>query len=137
LQRLVSVVVKALIYEVDGSRPRQVLLTSREDWDSSCGCPVHPADLDTDAWFLGRSSVQAINFLPGTRCHLTNGYDLITLSRVSCRSGTSQPNLVLQRLFSMEWPGAIVVVKRGQRHRGGAVNITTPEVSLINSVVHR
>ncbi|KAI9056621.1 hypothetical protein FKP32DRAFT_1585508, partial [Trametes sanguinea] len=136
-QRLVHAAVKALVYEVEGSRPQQLLLASRDGWDPACGCAVHSADLDIDAWFLGEQKVQAINCLPGTRCRLANGYDIITLSREFRRSGTSQPNQVVQRLFSLEWPGAIIVVKRGQRHRGGAVNITSPEVSLINSVVHR
>ncbi|KAI9069264.1 hypothetical protein FKP32DRAFT_1560089, partial [Trametes sanguinea] len=137
LQRLVYTAVTALIYEVDGTRPRLVRLACREEWDPASGCPACPEDLDTDPWFVDPQAVQAIDYLPGTRCRLANGYAIITMSRDSRRSGMGQPNMALQRLFSVEWPGTVMIVKRGRRHRARAVNLTPPEVSLINAVVHR
>lgn len=136
-QRLVYAAVTALIYEVDGTRPRLVLLPCRDEWDPACGAPPHAEDLDTDPWYTDCQTVQSIDYLPGTRCRLANGFAIITVSIQAGRSGMAHPNQALHRLFSVEWPGTVLVVKCARRERGRAVNITYPEVSLINSMIHR
>lgn len=83
--------------------------------------------------------MEAVDEFPGTQCHLSNGYSIIYLQnrRHRARPGVGPLNTSLRKLFCLEWPGNIVVIKRGQSDRGRAVNITTPEVSLINAVVER
>ncbi|KAI0661152.1 hypothetical protein C8Q70DRAFT_912019, partial [Cubamyces menziesii] len=132
--RLVHTAIRALIYEVNETKPHLVLLACRDDWDPACGCQPHPEDLDTDPWFARREVPCAIDYLPGTRCRLNNGYHIIS---VPPTSRPHSPNQTLRNLFSVEWAGTIVVVKRGRRHRAHAVHITPPEVSLINAVVER
>lgn len=137
LQGLTHVAFKALVYEVGGTRPRLLLLPSRDGWDPACGCPAYPEDLDTDDWFTSNQTVSSIDHFPGTRCRLANGYDIISAS--GQKRGRKQPPLngTLHELFSVDWTGALVVVKRARRHVGRAVHITPPEVSLINVVVER
>lgn len=127
----------ALLFPVYGAAPRLVLLPSREDWDPACGCPAFTDDLDTDMWFEGTQSVTAVESFPGTNCYLFNGYDIITLSGKDRRSVTATPNETLRRLFSIEWSGSLLVVKRASRYRGRAVHITPPEISLISTLVER
>lgn len=125
------------MYEVRGVRPRLLLLPSRHDWDPACGCPAYPEDLDTDDWFTSGQVVSPVHHFPGTRCRLANGYDIIS-ARGRKRAVKNAPlNGTLQQLFSVEWSGTLVVVKRASRHSGRAVHITSPEVSLINAVVER
>lgn len=83
--------------------------------------------------------MEAIDEFPGTQCHLANGYSIVYLRnrRHRARPGTGPLNTSLRRLFCLDWPGNIVVIKRGQSDRDRAVNITMPEVSLINVIVER
>ncbi|KAI9065716.1 hypothetical protein FKP32DRAFT_1567365, partial [Trametes sanguinea] len=136
-QRLVDVAVYALIYEVDGNRPRRVLLPCRDDWDRGCACPLHPEDLDVEQFFSDCPRVSSVDCLPGTLCSLANGYTIISVSQTDHYSGATPRNQAIQRQFSIQWLGSLVIIKRGRRHRARAVHITPPEVSLINSVVQR
>lgn len=125
------------MYEVGGTRPRLLLLATREDWDAACGCPAYPEDLDVADWFAQGPKLSPLDYFPGTRCRLANGYDIISVDR-SRRYRKNPPiNNTLHQLFCVDWPGALVVVKRAYRHTGRAVNITPPEVSMINAVVER
>ncbi|EIW63233.1 uncharacterized protein TRAVEDRAFT_17659 [Trametes versicolor FP-101664 SS1] len=125
VQRLVHTAFKALVYEVGRTRPRLLLLPSRHDWDPACGCPAYPEDLDTDDWFDNDQIVSSVDRFPGTRYRLANGYDIISARGQRRAAKTATLN------------GTLVVVKRASRHSGRAVNITPPEVSLINAVVER
>ncbi|KAI0352252.1 hypothetical protein OH77DRAFT_1592280 [Trametes cingulata] len=136
-QRLVPTARHALLFPIIDIRPQLVLLPARDEWDPACGCPAYPEDLDADDWFKGPQSVASVDSFPGTMCHLANGYDLITLSENARRMPTATANETLRRLFSIHWPGSVLVVKRARRHRGAAVHITASEVSLISAVVQR
>ncbi|KAH9850106.1 hypothetical protein C2E23DRAFT_861597 [Lenzites betulinus] len=112
--RMVHVSRHALLFPVCSARPMLVLLPCRDDWDPACGCPAYSEDLDTDYWLEGAQSVAQVNSFPGTDCHLPNGYDIITLSSTARR--TASRNATLRRLFSIDWAGSLLVVKRAHRH---------------------
>ncbi|KAH9848703.1 hypothetical protein C2E23DRAFT_739088, partial [Lenzites betulinus] len=137
LQRVVHTALRVLVYEVTGTRPRLLLLPNRSDWDPACGCPVYPEDLDTDIWFSSGQACSPVNYFPGTRTRLANGYDILSLGRFRRPRSRISTNKTLRHLFDVEWPGALVVVKRARVHTGRAVHITPPEVSLINVVVQQ
>lgn len=80
----------------------------------------------------------SVDYFPGTRCYLANGYDIITLSRRARNMFTTPPlNQTISRMFAINWPGALLVVKRARRHRGRAIHITAPEIPLIGTLVER
>ncbi|KAI9061812.1 hypothetical protein FKP32DRAFT_1575152, partial [Trametes sanguinea] len=135
-QRLVHVARYAVIFPEQGCQPRRVLLPSKDDWDPACGCPAYTADLDTHGWFRGQQIISPINYFPGTRCRLANGYDIVWTKHRKVADGVPV-NETLKELFSVEWPGALLVVKWARRHRGQAIHITSPEIALISTIVHR
>ncbi|KAI0324871.1 hypothetical protein GY45DRAFT_1262010, partial [Cubamyces sp. BRFM 1775] len=137
VQRLVHAALKVLVYEVDGTRPRLLLLANGADWDPECGCPVYPEDLDTSQWFPSDQTETTVDYFPGTRCWLANGYSILSVPRKEDGRGTAPINEVISRLFAIEWRGPLVVVKRARRHSLQAINITSPEVSMVNAVVER
>lgn len=128
---------RALVYDVAARRPRFLLLPVRDVWDPACGCPVHTEDLDTDDWFPDEPVVLQVNAFPGTTCRLGNGYDIICNADYNDEDPTQYPNQSLRRMFSVNWPGNLIVVKRSRRGCRGAMHITGPEVSLINTLVER
>ena len=131
---------RALLYEVGDTKPRLILLPTRDEWDPACGSPAHTEDLDTLHWFSRKQQHSPIDTLPVGGARLANGYDIISLPSRYRRSSGRTPeriNKTLLRMFSIEWPGNLIIVKRAQRHRGRVVHITPPEISLINSVVSR
>ncbi len=141
-QRVVPEARRVLIYLPDDTRPRLVLLGTGDDWDPNCGCPPYPEDLDVAQWFPENRAVSSLERFPGTQCHLGNGYDIISLrgSGVGRHAGHeshewARANETLHRLFSIEWMGPLIAVKRARHHSGRAINITPAEVSLINAVV--
>ena len=128
------------MYEVGDTKPRLILLPTRDEWDPACGSPAHAEDLDTIHWFSRRQERSSIDTWPGGGADLLNGYEIISLPLRGRRTSTPAPGVInntLLQLFSVEWPGNLIIVKRGQRHRGRVVHITSPEISLINSVVER
>ncbi|KAH9854465.1 hypothetical protein C2E23DRAFT_726780, partial [Lenzites betulinus] len=135
--RVIPLARKALLYPTDSSGPRTVLLPSRDSYDPACGCNAWSVDLDTDEWFGGPQSMTSIHHFPGTDCRLKNGYDIFVLARRERRRRLDGVNHTVQRLFDVRWSGNVIVVKRGFRDRGCALNITPPEISLINSLVER
>ncbi|KAH9858155.1 hypothetical protein C2E23DRAFT_880808 [Lenzites betulinus] len=122
---------------MDSSGPRMLLLPSRASFDPACGSSAWSEDLDTDEWFGGPQTIASIRSFPGTNCWLKNGYDVIVLARRARRRRPAELNKTVQKLFALPWVGNILVVKRGFRERGCALNITQPEVSLINSLIER
>lgn len=136
-----------MLYHEDDTRPRLILLPASHDWDPSCGAPACSEDLDMDSWFPRARKIDPVDYFPGTRTHLANGYDIVTLRRASrsdcslhrSRHGVSCQcmNRSLCSLFHIGWSGSVVVVKRAKFRRDRAVSITRPEVSLINAVVQR
>ncbi|KAI9057281.1 hypothetical protein FKP32DRAFT_1584107, partial [Trametes sanguinea] len=137
-QRLIPSARRALLYSVECLQPHIVLLPCRDTYDPACGCEVWPEDLDTDEWFTGRQRRVSIRQFPGTDCRLKNSYDIFVLGRsLQQRPGSRGNNTTTSTLFSLKWTGNIIVIKRGFRDYGTAVNITAPEISLINSLVQR
>ncbi|KAH9848479.1 hypothetical protein C2E23DRAFT_739641, partial [Lenzites betulinus] len=136
-QRAIPLARRALLYPVDSLRPRMVLLPSRKDYDPACGCNAWSVDLNTDDWFSGPQTMTTLHHFPGTDCRLKNGYDVFVLGRRERRIKSEGTNQAVKTLFAVRWTGNIVVVKRGFRDRGCALSITSPEVSLINSLVER
>ncbi|KAJ3018854.1 hypothetical protein NUW54_g234 [Trametes sanguinea] len=135
---LIPLARRGLIYETGSARPRLVLLSSREDWDPACGAFASTEDLDTDVWFRDsdRFAIVPVTYFPGTECWLRNGFDIVALRPL----GDSDPvplNTAIRRLFSMDWHGNLLVIKRGRYDSGRAISITPPEISLINAVVQR
>ena len=133
---------KVLLYEMNDIRPRLLLLPVSGDWDPACGAPPYAEDFDTSDWFDGdKQVITEVYSIPGTSCYLSNGYDIVSVRRSipeRCPSGQSQsPNRTLDRLFGIDWPGNLMVMKRGSRGYGRVVHITTPEVSTINAIVQR
>ncbi|KAI9061998.1 hypothetical protein FKP32DRAFT_1531941, partial [Trametes sanguinea] len=135
-QRLVQVARYAVIYPIDGRRPRLVLLPCTDDWDQACGCPVHTEDLDVRCWFGGKPSVDRVRRFPGTQCYLTNGFDIL-FSRQPEESEPHDANRALQESFAIDWHGSLLVVKQGRRNCGHAVHITSPEIGLVGTLVQR
>ncbi|KAH9854425.1 hypothetical protein C2E23DRAFT_726441, partial [Lenzites betulinus] len=135
-QRLVHVARNALFYPTAGRRPQLLLLPCRDDWDPACGCPAYVEDLDTDEWMKGKQLVTSVDYFPGTRCRLINGYDIITLTKNAQRK-PRRANETLRCQFAVQWPGALMVVKRARRERGRAIHITAPEIALVNTIVER
>ncbi len=135
-QRLVHVARYALIYPVKGSRPRRVLLPSKDGWDPACGASASTEDLELGQWFRGPQKVNSVDYFPGTRCRLGNGYDIVF---AKCRKRQRPPpiNATILSLFSIRWPGALVIIKRARRDYGRVVHITAPEISLINAITQR
>ena len=124
-----------MIYEIHSQRPRLVLLAAREDWDPACGALSSTEDLDMSDW-LGSTNhrITPMNCIPGTDCYLRNGFDIVTLRQ---DGRPSQANSTLQKMFSQEWFGNLLVVKRGFYDRSRAISITSSEVSTINALVER
>ncbi|OSC96201.1 hypothetical protein PYCCODRAFT_1379581, partial [Trametes coccinea BRFM310] len=138
IQSLIPLARRGLIYETGSARPRLVLLSSREDWDPACGAFASAEDLDTDVWFRDsdRFAIVPVTYFPGTECWLRNGFDIVALRPL----GDSDPvplNTAIRRLFSMDWHGNLLVIKRGRYDSSRAISITPPEISLINAVVQR
>ena len=139
-QSLLRLARRAVLYHVRDTRPRLVLLPVLDEWDEACGADVGPEDLDAGGWIPHhRTTISAVDYFPGTTSHLSNGYDIICLQTPSTtRSSRSSPtNNTLNQLFSVEWPGNLVIVKRARYRRDRAVHITPPEISLINTVVQQ
>ncbi len=133
---------RALIYQTADNAPHLVLLGTKDEWDPGCGEPAYAEDFDTSEWLSEDHVISSVTCFPGTGCHLMNGFDIITIRRAVGRYSASGPrrsipaNQAIRHLFSLEWPGDIIVLKRA-RYQGRAVHITAPEVSLINAVVER
>ncbi|KAI0683364.1 hypothetical protein C8T65DRAFT_595186, partial [Cerioporus squamosus] len=143
LQRVVSLGRRAVIYETQDTRPRLILLGTDDDWDPACGSLPCTEDFDSEDWFPTREAISHVEFFPATRCHLGNGYDIIAL-RKAVKASTSTrrrqagpPNETLRNMFSIEWPGNLIVMKRARYDRSRVVHITQAEISLINTVVQR
>ncbi|KAI0348938.1 hypothetical protein OH77DRAFT_1526041 [Trametes cingulata] len=135
-QRLVLATRNALIYECDARGPRRLALSSRDDWDSACGCPApHAEDLDMDSWFEGEPVVTTVDYFPGMTSQLSNAYDIISLPRGRREVTEERANKSLLRMFTIIWGGNLIVIKRTSRGCRGAMHITHPEVSLINALV--
>ncbi len=137
IQRTISVARHGLLYHADYPRPRLVLLPIRPEYDPDCGCKPWPEDFNTDAWFDATPVMSSINYFPGTTCHLKNGYDIFVLPRRVRQDTVPKANKSIDRLFSLQWPGNLVVIKRGFRECGSALHITQSEISLINSLTQR
>ena len=138
-QRLIPVARWALIYAVSDIRPRMLLLRPRDDWDPACGSAVAVEDLDTEEWMAGPTVVHSVDYLPGTACYLANGYDIICEQNLTGRSRETDgaANETINRLFSLNWTGNVIVIKRGRFDRGRAVHITAPEISAISAILQR
>ncbi|KAH9895267.1 hypothetical protein C8Q73DRAFT_790434 [Cubamyces lactineus] len=126
---------KAVIYESHSRRSRLVFLAAREDWDPACGAPLSTDDLDMSDW-LGSTNhrVTRMNRIPGTDCYLRNGFDIVTLRPDGC---DALPNATIQTMFSKEWVGNLLVVKRGCHDPSRAISVTQSEVSTIDALVDR
>ncbi|KAI9057842.1 hypothetical protein FKP32DRAFT_1582757, partial [Trametes sanguinea] len=138
IQSLIPLARRGLIYETGSARPRLVLLASREDWDPACGAYASSEDLDTDVWFRDsdRLATMSVSYFPGTECWLRNGFDIVALRPLG--GGDSVPvNTAIRKLFSLNWHGNLLVIKRGRYDSSRAISITQPEISLINAVVQR
>lgn len=139
---MVPVARRALLYHFADNTPRLVLLGTNDGWDPGCGSLPYAENFDTSDWFPLNQVISSVTCFPGTTCSLANGYDIFSLRRAvgrykaSGRPGSIPANQTLRHLFSVEWPGNLLVMKRA-RHQGRAVHITAPEVSLINAVVQR
>ena len=119
-------------------RPRLVLLAAREEWDPACGASVSTEDLDTTDWLDQRQVITSINSFPGTDCYLRNGFDIVALpSGKSTDRDAAQTNKTILEMFSMNWSGNILVVKRGCYDRSRAISICQAEISTINAIVQR
>ena len=138
-QRLIPVARWALIYAISDIKPRLLLLRPRDDWDSACGSAVAAEDLDTEDWMAGPTVVHHVGYLPGTACYLANGYDIICEQNLTGRSGEAgrPANETINRLFSLDWAGNVIVVKRGWLDQGRVVHITAPEISAISAILQR
>ncbi|KAI1789222.1 hypothetical protein LXA43DRAFT_893153, partial [Ganoderma leucocontextum] len=139
-QRLLPVARRALLYETSDTRPRLVLLPVEDEWDPACGAPPYAEDFDTSCWFGDTPEVVRVHEFPGTSWFLANGFDLFIPASPPSRSleaaGRPPINQTLQRLFSVEWRGNIIIMKRSSRD-GHAIHITRPETSLINVLLQR
>ncbi|KAH9846471.1 hypothetical protein C2E23DRAFT_744019, partial [Lenzites betulinus] len=135
-QSLVSTARWGVIYEVRSTRARLILLPAKEDWDPACGAYANTEDLDTDRWFQEDPIIDSVHCFPGTDCGLLNGYDILSLQPYGDRD-TAGANNTVHRLFSMEWTGNLIVVKRGRFDPSRAVHISRSEINLINTLVHR
>lgn len=135
LNQGLTVARKAVIYESHSRRSRLVFLAAREDWDPACGTPLSTDDLDLSDW-LGDANhrVTSMNCIPGTDCYLRNGFDIVTLRPDGC---VAQPNTTIQTMFSKEWVGNLLVVKRGCHDPSRAISVTQSEVSTIDALVDR
>lgn len=131
-----------LLYDVAAPHAHLVVLPINEEYDPACGAPPDSGSLDVERWFHSEPSVISVDWFPGTTCRLRNGYDVLFVDRrlwhAKRRGHSSVPlNRALQRMFSLDWRGNLIVVKRGRYDRGRAMNITPPELSLIHTVVER
>ena len=135
-QRLVPLARRAVIYEISDTRPRLLLLPPRDDWDPAGGSPVWAEDLDTDAW-IATPQTASIDEFPATTCYLANGYNIIFQRRRPTRGSRGALNNTVRTLFSLDWLGNIIVIKRARRDRNQAIHITPPEISVINAVVQQ
>ncbi|KAI0359345.1 hypothetical protein OH77DRAFT_1570606, partial [Trametes cingulata] len=135
-QQLVRVARYGLLFPAEGRRPRRLLLACRDEWDPACGCGVFTEDLNYDAWIRAPQSVVRVSRFPGTLCHFANGYDIVHASSGAAGASSVPPNQVLLNLFSIEWPGSLLVVKTARRD-AHAIHITTSELSVVNAIVER
>lgn len=135
-QRLIPLARRAVLYETSDTRPRLLLLPPRDDWDADGGSPVWAEDLDTDAWVRSPQTA-SVDELPGTTCYLANGYNIIFQRRRAARGSRGPLNNTVRTLFSLDWLGNIIVIKRARRDRNQAIHITPPEISVINAVVQQ
>ncbi len=136
LQSLVPFARRAVMYEVNSSRPCTVLVPPKDDWDPACGAFAGTDDLDVGDWFGDNHVIESVNYFPGTECFLANGYDIVMLAHQE-DSAADSINSTICRMFGVEWAGNLLVVKRGRRDSTRAVNITRTEISLINAMVER
>ncbi|KAI0713862.1 hypothetical protein C8Q76DRAFT_620824 [Earliella scabrosa] len=117
-------VLQGVMYQVGQTRPHLVLVSSSNEWDPACGAEPTADDLVLQKWFCQRVRIDHVNHFPGTTHRLANGYDIVTVRQI-------------REMFSVKWRGNIIVLKRARRDQDQVVNITRPEVSLINALVHR
>lgn len=137
LQSLVTVARWAVIYEVNSTRPRFILVPARDDWDPACGAHANTEDFDTDGWVRGEDHIiSSLHCFPGTGCRLQNGYDIVALPLGSRRTRSSVNN-VIRRLFGTEWTGNLLVFKRGRYDTSRTISVSRTEMSLVNALVQR
>ena len=135
-------VLQGVMYQVGQTRPHLVLVSSSNEWDPACGAEPTADDLILQKWFCQRVRIDHVNHFPGTTHRLANGYDIVTVRQsittsVRMRTASSAKNSAVREMFSVKWRGNIIVLKRARRDQDQVVNITRPEVSLINALVHR
>ncbi|KAI1785500.1 hypothetical protein LXA43DRAFT_899660 [Ganoderma leucocontextum] len=138
-QGLLPVARRALLYGTSDTRPRIVLLPVEEEWDAACGAPPYAEDFNVSCWFPNDTlEVVPIHQFPGTSLFLENGFNFFITAPLQPSKGAGRPpiNQTLQRLFSVEWRGNVIIMKRSSRD-GRAIHITRPETSLINVVLQR
>ncbi len=136
-KRLLTGARYGLIYQVGARRPQPVLLPIRNDYDPACGSLPWPEDLNVDKWFGRQQRSVTLWEYPGSDTRLGNGFDIFFLTARGRRSHYGHPNDLVQALFSVDWRGNLLVVKRGCRERGSAVSITRPEIPLIGNFVEQ
>ncbi|KAI0716616.1 hypothetical protein C8Q76DRAFT_617365, partial [Earliella scabrosa] len=136
-QRVIDTARRGLLYHVDGTRPRLLLVPSRAEWDSACGAPPSVEDLDVDRWFRLGHAVIDINYIPGTDCRLKNGYYLVVAQDAPGRSDHLCENQTVSSFCAESWQGNILLFKRGCRDTSSVVSITPPEVALLSAILQR
>ena len=134
---------KAVIYHVDSSTPRLVYLPTRTRKLFSTDGTLSSYDLEIDVWFPDGASTTSVVTFPGTQCPLKNGYDILVNAQPPDHlnpNGKIQQsvNRTIRSMFSLDWHGNILIIKRGCRsNKTGIVTMSRPEVSLINTLLHR
>ena len=141
-QRDIHRALQGVIYQVGQLRPRLLLVSNDSEYDPACGAEPATPDLMVQKWFRQRCRIYRVDRFPGTNHRLANGYDIITVRQaipgvVRMRPSSSAKNSAIRHMFSERWRGNVIVLKRARRDTDRIVNITRPEVSLVNALVHR
>ena len=129
---------RAIIYETSSCRPCLVLLAASQDWDPACGAFISTEELDIGDWLNGGQVIASLDSFPGTNCYLRNGFDIVTLPQgTSTDDSDIQTNKTILEMFSINWSGNVLVIKRGCYDRSRAISICQAEISTINAIVQR